>query len=348
MSKWQIRFKLPAANIVAAEIALMCFLALCASPHGAPGQAATIRVQSSLVLVDVFSNDEKSGLPVRDFKKEDFRLFDNRHEVRIATFDAGAQYDTRPITLWLVVICNEGGLPKFGASAEFQGQESLFRPALDHLETHDSVGIAHWCDNGAAQLDLLPTEDRDKAIEQLTETQKPIRFEGGTSASDEVGEQSFRKVIRLIIRDAYGRNPKPLPVIVFLHGDHTGQPHGELNKLVDDFLETSGIVFGIRDVQSPNLRFIIGEQANIMHYMARHTGGEYFSVPPSEYKTTLQTILTQLHFRYELGFIPPAIDGNHHELRVELTGQAKAQHKRLRLRYRPAYIPVREPPEWAR
>ncbi len=313
----------------------------------ATAQAPTIRVQSSLVLVDVITQDRKSGLPVRDFKKGDFRLFDNRHEVRVATFDAGARYDTRSITLWLVVICNERGLPKFGASAEFLGQEAFFRPALNHLEPHDSVGIAHWCDNGASQLDLLPTEDRDKAIQELSEALKPIPFEGGTSASDEAGEQAFRKLIRLIIRDAYRRNPKPLPVIVFLHGDHTGQPHGELNKLVDDFLETSGIVFGIRDYRSPNLHFIIGEQTKIMHYMAKHTGGQYFSTSSSEYERTLETILMQLHFRYQLGFIPLAIDGKRHELRVELTREAKAGHKGLRLRYRPEYIPVREEPEWA-
>src|SRR5437763_87125 len=94
-----------------------CFLAVCTSASmvlqqpTATAQAPTIRVQSSLVLVDVIGQDRKSGLPVRDFKKEDFRLFDNRHEVRIATFDAGAHYDTRPITLWLVVICNESGYP---------------------------------------------------------------------------------------------------------------------------------------------------------------------------------------------------------------------------------------------
>jgi hypothetical protein len=313
----------------------------------ATAQATTIRVQSSLVLVDVISQDAKTGLPVRDFKKEDFRLFDNLHEVRIATFDAGARYDTRPITLWLVVICNETGLPKFGASAEFLGQESLFRPALNHLETHDSMGVAHWCDNSDTQLDLLPTEDRDSAIRELAETLRPIPFEGGTSASDEAGEQAFRKLIRMIIRDAYRRNPKPLPVIVFLHGDHTGQPHGKLNKLVDDFLETSGIVFGIRDYRSPNLHFLVGEQAEIMRYMAKHTGGEYFSAPPSEYEKALDAILMQLHFRYELGFIPAAIDGKRHELRVELTKEAKAEHKGVRLKYRPEYIPVREEPEWA-
>src|ERR1700728_936452 len=328
------------------RVALICFLPACtgfsiAQQRPTDPEIPTFRVQSSLVVVDVISQDPKSGLPIRDFKKGDFRLFDNKHEVRIATFDSGARYDTRPITVWLVVICDESGLPKFGASAEFLGQESLFHPALNHLEHHDTVGVAHWCDNGESQLDLLPTEDRNRVIEELAETLKPIPFEGGTFASDEAGEQAFRKVIRLIIRDAYRRNPKPLPVLVFLHGDHTGQPHGDLNKLVDDFLETSGIVFGVRDSRSPNLHFIIGERAKIMHYMAKHTGGEYFSVPPSGYEAALEAILLQLHFRYELGFIPPAIDGKHHELRVELTKSAKAAHKGLRLKYRPDYIPVR-------
>lgn len=151
------------------------------TPQQSPAatQTPTIRVESSLVLVDVITQDRKTGLPIRDLKKGDFRLFDNGREVRITTFDAGAQYDTRSITLWLVVICNEGGLPKFGASAEFLGQESLFRPALNHLEAHDRVGVAHWCDNGDSRLDLQPTEDRDKAIQQLAETLKPIPFEGG-------------------------------------------------------------------------------------------------------------------------------------------------------------------------
>lgn len=335
-------------QITARGVASICFLAVCASAPLATAQSPTIRVQSSLVLVDVMSQDPRSGLPLQNFKKQDFRLFDNRREVRIASFDAGARYDTRPVILWLVVICNETGIPKLGASSEFSGQESLFRPALDHLEAHDSVGVAHWCDNGDSQLDLLPTADHDSAIRKLADTLSPIPLEGGSSATDEAGELAFRKLIRLIIRDAYRRNPRPLPVVVFLHGDYTGQPHGELNQLVDDFLETSGIVFGIRDYRSPNLRIPFFEQAKIMHYMAKHTGGEYFSVPPADYEKTLEAILEQLHFRYELGFIPAAIDGKRHELRVELTKEAKAHHKGLRLRYRPEYIPVPQEPAWTR
>src|SRR5438128_11168197 len=81
---------------VARGVASICFLVACTSfsiesqqPTTSP-EAPTIRVQTSLVLVDVLTQDLKRGLPVRDFKKEDFRLFDNRHEVRITTFDAGA------------------------------------------------------------------------------------------------------------------------------------------------------------------------------------------------------------------------------------------------------------------
>ncbi len=328
------------------------FLAVCASLPIAPQQlpaspeSPRIRVQSSLVLVDVISQGPKNGLPVRDFRKEDFRVFDDLQEVPISTFAAGAHNDTRPVTLWLVVICNEGGKSEFEASGGFGGKESLFRPALDHLEKQDTVAVAHWCDNGETQLDLLPTEDRDSAIRVLVETLKPIPFHTGGN-SDEVGEVTFRKMIRLIIQDAHRRNPQPLPVIVFLHGDYTGQPRRELDDLVDDVLETSGIAFGIKDTRSPGLHSFPGEQAEILGYMAKHTGGQYFSVPPQGYAAALEAILMQLHFRYELGFVPSAIDGKRHQLRVELTEEAKKAHKGLRLRFRPEYIPVREEPEWA-
>jgi hypothetical protein len=179
-------------------IASFFFLTACTShsiaprERPAPAEAPTIRVQSSLVLVDVIGLDPKTGLPARDFKKEDFRVFDNRHEVPIATFAAGARHDTRPVVLWLVVICNEGGNSDLEASGGFLGKEPLFRPALDHLESEDSVGVAHWCDNGETQLDLLPVKDCDSAIHVLAETLKPIPFHTGGN-SDQVGEEPFAK-----------------------------------------------------------------------------------------------------------------------------------------------------------
>jgi hypothetical protein len=310
-----------------------------------PHSEKTIRVQSSLVLVDVVSQDPKNGLPVRDFKKEDFRVFDNGHEVPIASFDAGAHYDTRRVVIWLVVLCNEGG--KVGGSSQFVGKEKLFRPALDQLDKQDTVGVAHWCDNGEARLDLLPTEDRQRPIEVLAETIKPIGFHIGGN-SNLVGEATFRKMTRLIIQDAHRRNPQPLPVIIFLDGDYTGQPLRELDDLVNDFLETSGIVFGVKDSHLPAQRKLgNGEQGEILHYMADQTGGQFLAAPPQGYAAALDMIMMQLHFRYELGFLPPAIDGKRHDLKVVLTEEAREKYKGIRLRSRPEYIPA-PLPDWAR
>jgi hypothetical protein len=132
---------------IARGVASIFFLAGCASSPIEPqqprtsAQPPTIRVQSSLVLVDVIAQDPESGLPIRDFKKEDFRMFDNRREVRVATFDAGARYDTRSITLWLVVICNEGGI--VGASAEFAGKEST-RLHWNVISSSAGGGAERW------------------------------------------------------------------------------------------------------------------------------------------------------------------------------------------------------------
>ncbi len=304
----------------------------------------TFRVQSSMVLIDVISRDRKTGLPVRDFKKEDFRVLDNKHEVPVSSLD-GEAHDTRPVALWLVLLCNEQ--KKVGGSADFVGDVALFRPALDHLEEHDAVGVAHWCDNGETRLDLLPTHDHDIPVPVLAKTIRPVSYVWGNDFA--TGEDAFRRVIRLIIQDAHRRNPQPLPVIVFLDGDSTGQPREQLDQVVDDFLETSGIVFGIKDSMAPQGPLPHnGEIGEIEHYMADQTGGEYFSTSPSGYAVALDAILMQLHFRYELGFIPPAIDGKRHGLKVELTKDAAQNHKGARLRYRPEYIPLKEAPAWAR
>lgn len=336
--------KLSGPSALGLTLSWFAFSACLAQQPESSGQNA-IRVQSSLVLVDVITQDPKNGLPVRDFKKEDFRVFDNKHEVPIVSFEAGARLDTRPVILWLVVICNERG--KVGGSAQFVGKESLFRPALNDLDKRDTVGVAHWCDNGETRLDLLPTEDRDKPIEVLAETIKPIPFRVGGNSS-QVGEANFRTMVRLIIQDAQRRNPQPLPVVVFLDADYTGQPLWELNELVDDFLETSGIVFGIKDESFPALRPLQHEQGEIMHYMADQTGGQFFAAPPEGYAAALDAILMQLHFRYELGFMPAAIDGKRHALKVELTNEAKERYKGMRLRFRPEYIPLAEAPPWTR
>ena len=108
------------------------------------------------------------------------------------------------------------------------------------------------------------------------------------------------------------------------------------------------MVFGIKDTSFPGLPPLQHEQGEIMHYMAEQTGGQFFAAPPAGYSAALDAIMMQLHFRYELGFVPPVIDGKRHALKVELTKEAKDKYKGIRLRFRPEYIPVAEAPSWTR
>lgn len=207
----------------------------------------TFRSTSSLVLVDVIVQDPKGEAPVNGLKQTDFEIRDNGQSVPIVAFDNASSYATHPVDLWLVVICNEGNNPD--GSMKFAGKESLFRQALDLLQPTDRVGVAHWCDNGEAEVDLSPTNDRDAVTAALQQTLKPIPWVAPAPQFRRLGELAYQWLIELLIANANATKPEALPVMVFLHGDHTGQPIEELDQLLRFVLSTTGFVYGIKDAE---------------------------------------------------------------------------------------------------
>jgi len=293
---------------------------------------------SDLVLVDVIAGNAKSGLPDKTLKRDDFQIFDDGRPLSIKTFDSGAQFSTRPLALWFVVLCNMQGYETHG-SGLFRGRISHFKPALKNLDKQDTVGVAHWCDDGQSKLDLLPTSDVEEAATALEQALAPMP---DTKDHDRPGELALQKTLQLIVDATRASKPEPLPVVIFLYGDWSGMDRSEADHFIDELLETSAIAFGLKDRRSPHLWFWLpGEKKEIAHYIATETGGEYLQVTPETYATGLEEILRQLHFRYELGFKPEALDGKRHTLRVKLADAVKNQHKGVRLRYRAAYVPTR-------
>ena len=298
--------------------------------------------------MDVFTLDPRTGLPLNNLKREDFQVFNDGQPVTVTTFDSGAHYDTRPVALWLVTLCNMKDWGDLG-SGSFLGKGSLFRPALNHLDSHDSVGVAHWCDNGEAEIDLPPGHDPDQAVAALEKSlQKrdfnhPVCSKRLEDSPCRVGETALQRMLQLVFDNARQTKPEPVPVIIFLHSDNTGMPAKEVEELIDGVLETSGLVFGIKNSSQPEWPTHwsnTNERGSILHYLSEETGGQYFRIPEDLYAAAHEDILLQLHFRYELGFKPPTVDGKRHKLKVELVGDAAAQHKSVRLRHRPEYIPV--------
>lgn len=289
---------------------------------------------SNLVLVDVVALE--NGLPVKTLQRDDFQLFDNGSHISIETFDTGAQSTTRPLALWLVVQCKMPGWESQG-SGIFAGEIHRFLPALQQIDKGDSVGVAHWCDNGDSLLDLQPTsivDDVPPSVEQVLAAAPRPKDHNRT------GELALQRTLQLIVDATRSAKPEPLPVVIFLYGDWSGMPKSEANHFIDELLETSATAFGIKDRRSPHMWFLPGEQKEVAHYIAAQTGGQYLEATPETYASALEQIIQQLHFRYELGFQPPALDGKRHNLTVRLAEPAGAQHKTLRLRYRAAYVPV--------
>lgn len=327
----KIRCPQPAAILCAAVLAANAF---CPKPGAAQQPEVTIRTSTSLVLVDVVAL--KNGLPEKNLQREDFQLLDDGSAVPIKTFDTGTQSTTRPLALWIVMQCR---MPNWVAqgSGYFAGQMNRFASALANMEKKDTIGVAHWCDNGDAQLDLQPTTnigDATAAAEQV------LIVSPNPGNHDRTGELALQKTLQLIVDATRSSKPEPVPVIIFLYGDWSGMPRSEADHFIGELLETSAVAFGLRDQRSPHIWWLPGEQRQVAHYIASETGGEYLDVTPDGYGAGLQQILQQLHFRYELGFQPTVLDGKRHKLVVKFTDAAKSRYKGVRLRYRRAYVPV--------
>ena len=74
----QVKFTVPGTL----GLVLVLFLisgSFAQEPRQPSSAQTTIGLKSSVVLVDVISQDPKNGLPVRDFHREDFRVLDDRH-----------------------------------------------------------------------------------------------------------------------------------------------------------------------------------------------------------------------------------------------------------------------------
>jgi hypothetical protein len=307
------------------------------APTPSPSADPTFRSSSHLVLVPVVAL--KNGLPEKTLKQDDFQVFDNGHPVSINSYDSAAQFSTRPLAVWFVLQCNMQGWEKEG-SGLFAGQIHLFEPALKDLDKQDSVAVAHWCDDGQSNLDLLPTKDVNQVVNSMEQVLTPMPY---PEHHGRTGELALQKTLQLIIDTTHSMVPEPVPILIFLYGDYSGMPKSEANHFINELLETSAIAFGLRDRRSPNIGRLWGEQRAVANYIATETGGEYLWVTPDTYATGLQEILQQLHFRYELGFKPATLDGKRHKLRVDLTETAKAQHAGVRLRFRLAYVPAPPP-----
>ena len=332
-------------RVSSAELVLAAVLCLClgtlAQTTPPDSEAPILRTGTQLVLVDVIPEYLKADTQARSLlfglKREDFRVFDNRKEMPIQSFDVGANNQTRPIALWLIVQCPMGFTPGW-ASDFLRGKAHYLKPALAHLGPKDVVGVAHWCDNGKTGIDVPPGRDAEGVVAALEQ----LLGQRSANGDNRSGELAMQKLIRVVVRNSTDAAIERFPVLVFLYGDHSGAYRNEADDIIADILRTSGIVFGISDngwrYNSDDVIYA-GTVNYLAHYYSLETGGGFYTTDdPKLYSSILDYILSQVTLRYTLGFKPLAIDGKRHTIKVELTKDAQSRYKGTALRFRKAYV----------
>jgi hypothetical protein len=291
-------------------------------------QTRSIKTTTSLVLVDAMAEDKKSGAPVGDLRQDDFQLRDNGKPVSISSFNRGKDQKLRPIQLWFVLLCNEELHTQMGGrrrgqveSTEQWGVSFLaartaeLRPALEHLKTGDTLGVAHWCDDGQSEIDIPPSADHDAALAAMDQ----IAQRKTVVIQQDTGRDAQTEVTALINNMARTSFPEPFLAIIFLGGKQTGNSGGKSGDVWSGFMEESSMDFGMG-----------GGGSSATESMG-------YAVQGSDYVKRLGIYLDNLHQRYEIGFEPGKQGKKPHHVSVILTKDAKGQYPDAMLRYREVY-----------
>jgi hypothetical protein len=311
---------------------LTCF----ARPPAPPQQAPVIHSDTSLVLVDVIAQNKKTGEPIKSLQKDDFLLRDNGKPVSATSFNRGSDQKLRPVLLWFVLVCNEevhyevrAGRRTRGESTDKWGSNFLagktddLRPVLERLNPDDTVGVAHWCDNGESEIDLPPSRDYAGALHQLDEiaSRKTVVIQQLTD------QDSRAQVMRLINNVSGTQFPPPFLSLVFVGGKQSPSGGVKPGEAWTGSLEISSMDLGLE-----------GGSAST------DSGGKAeYAVKSNDYASRLATFLDLLHNRYELGFLPGKQGKKPHEISMTLAKSAKESEPNALLRYRATYSDETQP-----
>jgi VWFA-related protein len=291
-----------------------------------------LRVTVNRVSVGVTVSDAR-GKFVHDLKREDFRVYDNGLEQPVADFLPVEE----PAQVLLLI---EGGpAVLFFARNHVLAADQM----VASLAADDKVAIATYTKGPESVIDF--TSNKAEARQALQE----INFAQG------FGELNlFGSVARAV--EVLGGFPGKKTIVLLSTGVDTS-PEVDWDSLLPK-LQTADVriieVSLSGEIRKPakkrkltadekarraELRAGFAEGDRSLRELSQATGGRvYFINNEKDFAKTYAEIADLVRHEYSLTFLPPALDGKVHELRVEVNGRG------LQIEYRPAYL-ARAPQE---
>ncbi|HEY1423340.1 MAG TPA: hypothetical protein VGF20_07805, partial [Candidatus Acidoferrum sp.] len=310
--------------------ALLVALAITYAQPSLGAQEPKIRSKVSRVLVDALATDQRTGEPLDDLTQDDFVLRDDGKPISLANFNRGKDQTLRPVQVWFVLHCNEDLryhltgrrrssmeiTERWGVSV-LSGKMAELLPALAHLKADETVGVAHWCDNGDSDIDLSPSPDRAAVVDTMERLaqKKPVFVEGNGGSAEPSLEVTRR--INNVVRTEF---PEPFPAVIFVGGKQANGDDGRSKDAWSGSLQESSTDFG--------------SQAGSVLSGSDTTA---YGVQQSNYVSRLGIYFDSLHRRYELGFVPAKQDNKLHHISLALTKSTRQKYPNAALRYREVY-----------
>lgn len=190
------------------------------SPVGKTNDDGIIRIETDLVIIPT-QISQRSGKPVTDIKKEEFKIFENGQLQEIAYFSNEEQ----PFTVALVLDMSYSSVFKL---QEIQNAALAF---VNQLRENDKVMIVSFDEK--ARVLCEPTSNR-KVLK--------LAIEGAKIASGTSLYSAFDLVLNEKFNSADGRKA----IVLLSDGVDTSSPNVTANEILKQIIETDVLVYPIQ------------------------------------------------------------------------------------------------------
>jgi VWFA-related protein len=312
--------------------------AICATAEGQTPPTADltideiIRLDSSLVVLDVQALNRKTGAIVNGLKPGDFELFEDGVRQEITHFSQDK------LALSVVLLMDLSG----SVSPVLKEIQSGALLALDRLKDSDEVAVIA-CSSETFVVQGF-TRDRRLIVEKIGSIEKTPVIGQGTSLYEGMAKAATH------MRNA--GNPTSRRVIIVITDNIAWEYHfaGMTEKeLSDQIFESGSMVCGlvVEGAMTSTEKIFTRNRSGEDLYrrkmsvdpFANQTGGEIIRASKTEVNSRLALLIDHLRTRYSLGFTPSRekTDGAFHRITLSLSPETRKRMGDVVIRTRQGY-----------
>ena len=270
----------------------------------------TIPVTVNEVRV-VFTVTDRHGHYIKDLKKEDFRVIDDRKPAELRSFRSETDL---PLQVGLLIDASNSVRDrfKFEQEAAIEFLNSIIRPKYDKAFI---VGF-----------DVTPevTQDFTDDTEKLSVGVRSLRAGGGTAMYD---------ALYFACRDKLLKQEQTGPVrraIILLSDGEDNQSHVTREEAIEMAARAETIVYTI----STNISGMKGSGDKVLERIADATGGRaFFPFQMREVSDAFLSIQEELRSQYAIAYKPASFVADGRYRTIEITGPGKGMKVRTRKGY---------------